>query len=65
MSEMEFLRRATQCKEAQEAAVDDVSRAQWSALTARWLRLADEAADAERRRAKRHSPKMTGQAPPP
>jgi hypothetical protein len=54
MSEMEFLRRATQCKEAQEAALDDASRAEWSAMAAHWLRLADEAAEAERRRAKRH-----------
>ena len=57
MSELEFLRRATQCKEAHETAADEASRAEWSAMAAKWISLADEAARAERRQAKqRRSP---------
>jgi hypothetical protein len=59
MSEIEFLRRATQCKEAQEVAVDDTSRAQWLAMAAHWQRLAEGAAEAERRRAKQRGAPMT------
>ena len=53
MSEIEFLRRAVQCKEAQESATNDLSRAEWGAMAAQWLRLAESAAKAALRRAKR------------
>ena len=39
MSEIEFLRRAVHCKEAQESATNDLSRAEWGAMAAQWLRL--------------------------
>jgi len=55
MSEIEFLRRAAHCKEAQESAVDDASRAEWAAMAEQWLRLADQAARSERQRAKREA----------
>ena len=32
MSEIEFLRRAAHCIEAQESAADDASRAEWAAM---------------------------------
>ena len=44
MAEIEFLRRAAHCKEAQESAVDDASRAEWAAMADQWSRLADQAA---------------------
>jgi hypothetical protein len=67
MSEIEFLRRAAHCKEAQESAADDASRAEWAAMAAQWQRLADEAAKTERQRAKREAARSetTGQAMPP
>ena len=42
MSEIEFLRRAVHCKEAQESATNDLSRAEWGAMAAQWLRLANQ-----------------------
>jgi hypothetical protein len=55
MSELEFLRRAAHCKEAQESAADDASRAEWAAMADQWQRLADQAAKTERQRAKREA----------
>jgi hypothetical protein len=55
MSEIEFLRRAAHCKEAQETAADDASRAEWAAMADHWSRLADQAAKAERQRAKQEA----------
>jgi hypothetical protein len=66
MSEIEFLRRAAHCKEAQESAVDDASRVEWAAMADQWLRLADQAAGTERQQAKRESahPETTVHAAP-
>jgi hypothetical protein len=66
MSAIEFLRRVAHCKEAQESAVDDASRAEWAAMADHWLRLADQAAQTERKRAKREParPEMTGHTAP-
>ena len=55
MSEIEFLRRAAHCIEAQESAADDASRAEWAAMAEHWSRLANEAAKTERQRAKREA----------
>ena len=67
MSEIEFLRRAAHCKEAQESAADDASRAEWAAMAAHWSRLADEAAKTERQRAKREAARSetSGRIAPP
>jgi len=55
MSEIEFLRRAAHCREAQEAAVDDASRAEWAAMAEHWSRLADQAAKTEQQRVRREA----------
>jgi hypothetical protein len=67
MSEIEFLRRAAHCQEAQESAVDDASRAEWAAMADHWLRLADQAAKTERQRAKQESARSETavRTPPP
>ena len=64
MSEIEFLRRAAHCKEAQESAADDASRAEWAAMAEQWLRLADQSAKTERQRAKREAARPETTAPP-
>jgi hypothetical protein len=64
MSAIEFLRRAAHCKEAQESAVDDASRAEWAAMADHWSRLADQAAQTERKRAKSAPPDTTGHPAP-
>jgi hypothetical protein len=63
MSELEFLRRVAHCKEAQESAADDASRAEWVAMAAQWQRLAEEAAKTEQKRAKREATRQETPAP--
>jgi hypothetical protein len=67
MSELEFLRRAAHCKEAQESAADDASRAEWATMADQWQRLADQAAKSEQKRAKREATRQETPAsvPPP
>jgi hypothetical protein len=65
MSELEFLRRAAHCKEAQESAADDASRAEWAAMADQWQRLADQAAKSEQKRAKREATRQETPAPMP
>jgi hypothetical protein len=67
MSEIEFLRRAAHCKEAQESAADDASRAEWAAMADQWSRLAEQAAKTEQQRAKREAqrPDAPVHRPPP
>jgi hypothetical protein len=66
MSELEFLRRAAHCKEAQESAADEASRAEWAAMADQWSRLAEQAAKTEQQRAKREAqrPETPPRAPP-
>jgi hypothetical protein len=64
MSEIEFLRRAASCIEAQDSAADEASRAEWAAMAAHWSRLADEAAKTERQRAKREAARQDAPARP-